>query len=239
MNEQTMNNNTAEEAAVIEGGRKQFVKMTQTPIPRLIIGLGIPTMLSMMVTSLYNLADTAFVSHLGDSATAAISSLLALMSIIQAIGFTYGMGSGSLVSSLLGKRDREGADRTASSALFIAAASGLLIMAFGMIFLEPIMKLFGASSAETLKYAKDYARYILIAAPFMCMSYVLNNVLRAEGKAVFSMVGLIVGAVINVGLDPILIFACGMKVAGAGLATCISQIISFGVMLFVFLSKRK
>ncbi len=243
MNEQTINNNTAEEAAVIERERKQFVKMTQTPMPKLIISLGIPTMLSMMVTSLYNLADTAFVSSIGDETTAnaaiaAVSNLLALMSIIQAIGFTYGMGSGSLVSSLLGKRDREGADRTASSALFIAAASGLLIIAFGMIFLEPIMKLFGASSVETLQYAKDYALYILIAAPFMCMSYVLNNVLRAEGKAVFSMIGLIVGAVINVGLDPILIFGCGMKVAGAGLATCISQIIGFSVLLFMFLSKK-
>ena len=104
--------NTAEERAALERERKQFVKMTQTPIPRLIIGLGIPTTLSMMVTSLYNLADTYFVSLIGnDSVTAAVSNLLALMSIIQAIGFTYGMGSGSIISRLLGKRDREGADR--------------------------------------------------------------------------------------------------------------------------------
>lgn len=238
MNEQTIKNTATNEDAVKERERKQFVKMTQTPIPRLIIGLGIPTMLSMMVTSLYNLADTAFVSNLGVSATAAISNLLALMSIIQAIGFTYGMGSGSIVSSQLGKRDREGADRTASSAMFIAAASGLLIMTFGLIFLEPIMKLFGADSGQTLKYAKDYAFYILLAAPFMCMSYVLNNVLRAEGKAVLSMIGLIVGAVINIGLDPILIIGFGMEVNGAGLATCISQIISFGVLLFMFLTKK-
>ena len=237
MNEQTLNN-TADESAVIERERKQFVKMTQTPIPRLIISLGIPTMLSMMVTSLYNLADTAFVSNLGDPATAAISNLLALMAIIQAVGFTYGMGSGSLVSSLLGKRDREGADRTANSALFIAAASGLLMTAVGLIFLTPIMKMFGSRDVETLEYAKNYALYILIAAPFMCMSYVLNNVLRAEGKAVLSMVGLIVGAVVNVGLDPILIFGFDMAVAGAGLATCISQILSFGVLLFMFLSKK-
>lgn len=237
MNEQALNN-TAEESAVVERERKQFVKMTQTPIPRLIVSLGIPTMLSMMVTSLYNLADTAFVSNLGDPATAAISNLLALMSIIQSVGFTYGMGSGSLVSSLLGKRDREGADRTASSALFIAAVSGLLMMTVGLIFLTPIMKMFGSRDAETSGYAKDYAMYILIAAPFMCMSYVLNNVLRAEGKAVLSMVGLIVGAVVNVGLDPILIFGFDMQVAGAGLATCISQILSFGVLLFMFLAKK-
>lgn len=237
MSEQIMQN-TAEENAVKERERKQFVKMTQTPIPRLIIGLGIPTMLSMMVTSLYNLADTAFVSKLGDPATAAISNLLALMSVIQAIGFTYGMGSGSIVSARLGKRDREGADKTASSAMFIALVSGLLIMLIGLIFLEPIMKMFGSSNGETLRHAKNYAFYILIAAPFMCMSYVLNNVLRAEGKALFSMIGLIVGAVINVGLDPILIFGFGMEVAGAGLATCISQILSFCVLLFMFVSKK-
>lgn len=237
MSEQVIHN-TADENAVKERERKQFVKMTKTPIPKLIISLGIPTMLSMMVTSLYNLADTAFVSSLGDPATAAISNLLALMSIIQAIGFTYGMGSGSVVSSLLGKRDREGADKTASSAMFIAAASGLLMTLFGLIFLEPIMKLFGSRDLQTLAYAKDYALYILIAAPFMCMSYVLNNVLRAEGKAVLSMVGLIVGAIINVGLDPILIFAFKMGVSGAGLATCISQVLSFGVLLFMFLSKK-
>ena len=227
-----------EEAAVAERERKQFVKMTRTPIPRLIISLGIPTMLSMMVTSLYNLADTAFVSKLGDPATAAISNLLALMAIIQAVGFTYGMGSGSIVSALLGKRDRDGADKIASSAMFIALASGVLIMVVGLVFLTPIMRLLGSRDVETLGYAKDYALYILIAAPFMCMSYVLNNVLRAEGKAVLSMVGLIVGAVINVGLDPLLIFAFKMDVAGAGLATCISQIIGFCVLLFMFVSKK-
>ena len=238
MNEQAKNNLTIEENAVAERERKQFVKMTRTPIPRLIIGLGIPTMLSMMVTSLYNLADTAFVSKLGDPATAAISNLLALMAIIQAVGFTYGMGSGSIVSALLGKRDREGADRIASSAMFIALASGVLMMVFGLIFLTPLMKLLGSRDVETLGYAKDYALYILIAAPFMCMSYVLNNVLRAEGKAVLSMIGLVVGALINVGLDPILIFGFKMDVAGAGLATCISQVLGFCVLLFMFLSKK-
>ena len=238
MSEQVKNNINTEDAAVAERERKQFVKMTRTPIPRLIISLGIPTMLSMMVTSLYNLADTAFVSKLGDPATAAISNLLALMAIIQAVGFTYGMGSGSIVSALLGKRDRDGADKIASSAMFIALASGVLIMVVGLVFLTPIMRLLGSRDVETLGYAKDYALYILIAAPFMCMSYVLNNVLRAEGKAVLSMVGLIVGAVINVGLDPLLIFAFKMDVAGAGLATCISQIIGFCVLLFMFVSKK-
>ena len=116
---------------VKERERKQFIKMTQTPIAKLVLSLGIPTMLSMMVTSLYNLADTYFVSLIGeDSITAAVSNLLALMSIIQAVGFTFGMGSGSIVSFLLGKRDRESADRVASSAFAIAGVCGLLILIF-------------------------------------------------------------------------------------------------------------
>ncbi len=228
-----------EDVVVEAREKKQFEKMTKTPIPKLVIGLGIPTMLSMMVTSLYNLADTYFVSLIGkDSVTAAVSNLLALMSIIQAIGFTYGMGSGAIVSKLLGKRDRKGADEVASSAFSIAGVSGFLILLIGFIFLKPLMQLFGSRTAETLQYSIEYATYILISAPFMCMSFVLNNVLRAEGKAVLSMIGLIVGALLNVALDPILIFSCQLGVTGAGLATCISQCISFFILLFMFLAGK-
>lgn len=238
MKKQKMENAQNEEAVALRE-KKQFIKMTQTSIPRLIIGLGIPTTLSMMVTSLYNLADTYFVSLIGDDGiTAAVSNLLALMSIIQAIGFTFGMGSGSIVSKLLGKRDREGADKTASSAFAVAGSCGLFILIFGFIFLTPLMKLFGSRTPAVLEYSKQYATFILIAAPFMCMSFVLNNVLRAEGKAVLSMIGLIVGAVVNVALDPILIFGLDLGIAGAALATAISQIISFSVLLFMFLSGK-
>ena len=218
---------------------KQFQKMTQTSIPRLIIGLGIPTTLSMMVTSLYNLADTYFVSLIGnDAVTAAVSNLLALMSIIQAIGFTFGMGSGSIISRLLGKHDKDGADEVASSSFFIACVSGLVILLIGFIFLTPLMQLFGSRADDVLDYSCQYARFILISAPFMCMSFVLNNVLRAEGKAVLSMVGLLVGALVNVVLDPILIFACNLGITGAAVATCVSQIISFCVLFGMFLSGK-
>lgn len=228
--------NVQNEETVALREKKQFVKMTQTRISRLVIGLGIPTTLSMMVTSLYNLADTYFVSMIGDDCiTAAVSNLLALMSVIQAIGFTYGMGSGSIVSKLLGKRDREGADGMLSSAFAIAGISGLLICLFGFLFLTPLMRLFGAQTPEVMEYSKAYARYILIAAPFMCMSFVLNNVLRAEGKAALSMIGLVVGAVINVVLDPVLIFVCDWGISGAAIATACSQIVSFGILLAMFL----
>ena len=229
----------SEEQLLEKREKKQYDKMIKTPIPRLVVGLGIPTMLSMMITSLYNLADTYFVSIIGDDAiTAAVGNLLALMSIIQAIGFTYGMGSGALVSTLLGKRDRDGADKVASSAFFIGMFSGLLIMTFGLLFLTPLVRLFGSLDAETIGYARQYAIYILIAAPFMCMSFVLNNVLRAEGKAVLSMIGLIVGAVVNVGLDPLLIFGFDLGISGAAIATCVSQILSFCILLFMFLSHK-
>ena len=229
----------AEERAIAEREQKQYKKMTQTPIPRLIISLGIPTTLSMMVTSLYNLADTAFVSMIGnDQITAAVSNLLALMSIIQAIGFTFGMGSGSIVSRLLGKRDRAGADKVASSAFFAAMISGLLITVLGFLFFTPFLQLLGSRQEQVLFYSKQYARFILLSAPFMCMSFVMNNVLRAEGKAVLSMIGLIIGAVVNVVLDPILIFAANLGVTGAALATCISQITSFLILLFMFLSGK-
>lgn len=228
-----------DEAVIIEREKKQFKKMTQTAMPKLIIGLGIPTMLSMMVTSLYNLADTYFVSLIGDdSITAAASNLLGLMSIIQAIGFTFGMGSGNIVSRLLGKRDREGADRTATTALLMALVSGMLILTFGLIFMEPILKLFGSIDPEVLAHSKDYALFIIIAAPFMCMSFVLNNVLRAEGKALLSMIGLIVGAVVNIALDPLLIFVADLEIMGAAIATCTSQILSFLILLFMFLSGK-
>lgn len=239
MENQNIQNADADDAAFVEREKKQFEKMTKTPIPKLVVGLGIPTMLSMMITSLYNLADTYFVSLIGeDSITAAASNLLALMSIIQAIGFTFGMGSGSLVSRLLGKRDREGADSVVSTAFFMGAVSGTLILLCGFIFLTPLMKLFGSRSDAVLEYSKQYARYILLAAPFMCMGFVMNNVLRAEGKAVYSMCGLIAGALLNVVLDPILIFVADMGIAGAGLATCVSQILSFCVLLYVYLSGK-
>ena len=225
--------------AVEKREREQFVKMTQTKISRLIIGLGIPTTLSMMVTSLYNLADSYFVSLLGnDAVTAAASNLLALMSIIQAVGFTFGMGSGALVSRRLGERDREGANQIFSSALFVSCACGLFILLMGFFFLTLLMRFFGAKSIEVLGYWKEYARYLLFAAPFMCMSFVLNNVLRAEGKAVLSMIGLIAGAVVNVILDPILIFGFDMGISGAAIATCFSQMLGFAILLFMFLSGK-
>ena len=243
MEENVLTNANIEDEKAAKREREQFLKMTQTPIPRLIISLGIPTTLNMMVTSLYNLVDTYFVSGLGQEATGAVNVVLSLMSIIQAIGFTFGMGSGSIVSKLLGARKQKQADEVSSTAFFTAGAIGVLILILGMIFLDPLLWLLGATeevgvAVTTLEYARQYTFYILLAAPLMCMSFVLNNLLRAQGKALLSMAGLVTGAVINIALDPLLIYTFGMGMRGAAIATAISQAISFGVLLFMFLSGK-
>ena len=213
--------------------------MVNTPIPRLVIKLGIPTTISMLITSIYNMADSYFVSNIssdeqGVSAGGAVSIVFVLMSIIQAFGFMYGHGSGSKISRLLGARKNDEASHYASTGFFISLSTGLLISILGFIFLEPFLMLCG-STETILPYAKDYARYILIAAPAMTASCVLNNVLRYEGKATLAMIGLTSGGLLNRALDPIFIFGCDMGVRGAGLATAVSQYISFGILFSVFM----
>lgn len=228
----------AEKLSEEERERRQYQKMTKTPIPRLVVTLGIPTMLNMMVSSLYNLADTYFVSGLGEDATGAVNVVLSLMSLIQAIGFTFGMGGGSIISRLLGKRAQKEADEVSSSAFFAAFTAGMVILILGLIFLTPLMWLLGSSSEAVLMNAKRYSRYILLAAPFMCMSFVMNNLLRSQGRAFLSMIGLVTGAVVNVALDPLFIIVLNMGIDGAALATFLSQMLSFFILLFMFLSGR-
>ncbi len=232
-----------EEEEVLRREKAQFEKMTQTPVPRLVISLGIPTMINMMVTSIYNLADTYFVSGLGLRATGAVNVVLSLMSIIQAIGFTFGMGAGAVVSRLLGLRKQKEADEVSSSSFFIAGAVGLLITVLGLCFLTPLMRLLGATEEldgglTTLEYARQYSIWILIASPFMCMSFVMNNLLRSQGKAFLSMVGLVTGTVVNLVLDPIFIYTFGWGMTGAAIATAFGQFVSFSILLYMFLSGR-
>lgn len=243
MTKEVVETQYSEEEQALRREKAQYDRMTKTPIPRLVVSLGIPTMLNMMVTSLYNMADTMFVSSLGDQATGAVSVVLALMSIIQAVGFMLGMGAGSLVSSLLGKRDQKGADTVASVAFYSALTIGLILMSVGLIFINPIMNLLGAAKetdvpVTTFEYAKIYSTYILISAPLMCMSFVMNNLLRSQGKAVTSMIGLCTGALLNIVLDPILIYSAGMGVAGAALATMISQAVSFAILIVIFFGSK-
>lgn len=211
----------------------QYQKMTQTPVASLVISLGIPTTISMLITNVYNMADSYFVSQIDLSAGGATSIVFGLMSIIQAFGFMFGHGAGSNISRLLGGQKQEDAHRYASTGVLWALCSGLLITLFGLVFLEPFMRLLG-STETILPYAKDYAFYILLAAPVMAVSCVLNNILRYEGKAALAMIGLTTGGILNIALDPVLIFVCDMGIGGAGLATAISQCVSLMILLSVF-----
>lgn len=212
----------------------QYKKMVETPVSKIIISLAIPTVCSMLVTALYNIADTYFVSHINTQASAAVGIVFPIMSIIQACGFTLGMGSGSLVSRRLGEKRNLEASEISSTAFFTALAFGLLLAVFGTLFSSSFMRLAGAS-ASVLPYANAYVRYIFLGAPVMCASFVLNNVLRSEGKSFFSMIALTSGGIINIALDPLFIYAFGMGITGAAIATLISQCISFFILLTWFL----
>jgi putative MATE family efflux protein len=211
-----------------------YRRMTQDPVSRLIAHLAVPTIISMLVTSFYNIADTVFVSQLGTQASGAVGIVFSLMSIIQAIGFTFGLGSGNYVSRLLGSRDRETADAVFSTAFFTAFGAGLLLTIFGLSFLDSFMRMLG-STPTILPFARDYGGVILFGAPFMAASFVMNNNLRAEGNATLGMRGIVAGAILNVTLDPLLIFGLGMGIRGAAVATVISQLVSFCILLSYFL----
>ena len=178
----------------------QYQKMTATPVSNLIMRLGLPTTISMLVTNLYNMADTWFVSSLGLSATGAVGVVFGLMAIIQAFGFTFGHGAGSNISRLLGARNTEQARKFSATAFYLSLAAGGLITVFGLLFLAPLCKLLGSSSS-ILPYAKTYAVFILLSAPAMASSCVMNNILRYEGRASEAMVGLVSGSVLNIGGD--------------------------------------
>ena len=216
---------------------RQYNKMINTPVKKLVLTLGIPTTISMLVTSIYNIADTLFVSGLGEGATGAVGVVFPLMAIVQAIGFTFGMGASSMISSKLGEKKDKDAQKLGSSAFYVAISLGVILAIFSFVFMGPLMKLLGATE-NNLQYAKDYATYIIYGYPVMIGSFVLNNILRSEGKALLSMIGLTTGGVLNIILDPIFINNLEMGISGAAVATLISQAISFIILLSMFVFKK-
>ena len=217
---------------------KQYSFMTETKIPKLITFLAIPTVISMLITALYNFGDTYFITMLkNDSITAAVNVVFPLMTIIQAIGFMIGMGAGSIIARLLGKHLVDDANKVASSALFCAILLGVIIMILGLIFLDPLMVVIRAS--DTVKpYAKEYAFFIILAAPVEMASYVLNNALRAEGKAKLSTIGLVIGVCLNLLLDPLFIFTFHLGVKGASMATVISMFVGVIIMSSFYFTNK-
>ena len=210
---------------------EKYKQMIETPVQRLIPRLAIPTIISMLVTSIYNMADTFFVSQIGTSASGAVGVMFSAMAMIQAIGFTLGMGSGNYISRSLGSQNEEIAERSAATAFFTAGLIGIFIAVSGTLFSGPLVYFLGATDTIA-PFARDYARYILIAAPFMITSFVMNNILRAQGNAVFAMVGITTRGILNMFLDPVLIFGFGMGISGAAIATMASQMVSFAILLY-------
>ncbi len=205
-----------------------YEKMTKTPVAKLIITLGIPTTVSMLITSIYNMADTYFVGTLGKSAQAATGILFTLQAIIQAIAFMLGQGSGTMVSKALADKNKDEASEYVSTAFYLGCGLGLILSIFGFAFLKPFMRILG-STETILPYACDYGMWVLVSCPFMIGSLVLNNCLRYEGKAFYSMIGLTTGGILNILGDYLLVPPLG--VYGAGFSTAVSQIVSFCILL--------
>ena len=209
---------------------KQYARMTQTPVNRLIFSLSVPTVISMLITMIYNMADTYFVSKISVSASGATGIVFSLMAVFQAFGFMFGQGAGSNISRRLGAKDIQTAKKFCSTAFFISLALSIVISVFGIVFLDSLMSFLG-STPTILPYAKRYGLFILIAGPAMCTGCVMNNILRYEGLARLAMVGLTFGGLLNIALDPLFIFVFDLGIAGAGLATAVSQYVSMAILL--------
>ena len=212
--------------------KDNYLYLTTTPVPRLIVSLAVPTIISMLVTSFYNMADTYFVGKINTQSTAPVGIVFSVMSIIQAVGFFFGHGSGNYISRKLGAQETGNAEKMAATGFFWALFMGIFLAVVGLIFLTPLSLALG-STPTILPYTEKYLGIILLGAPFMTASLVLNNQIRFQGNAAYAMVGIVSGAVINVILDPILIFVFDMGISGAALATVISQICSFSLLLYM------
>ena len=210
--------------------RDNFTFLTSAPVHNVILTMAVPTIISMLVTSVYNIVTTFYVGRISTQATAAVGIAFSVMSIIQAVGFTFGQGSGNYISRELGAQRHENASRMASTGFFCAVATGLAICLAGQLLLEPLALLLG-STPTILPYAKRYLSFIFMAAPFMCGALCLNNQMRFQGNAAYAMFGILTGAVINVFLAPILIFVFGMGITGAGLSTFVGEACSMLVLL--------
>ena len=217
--------------------KKQFGKMTTEPVGKLLFTLSVPTIISMMVTNIYNLVDTAFVGTLGTSESGATGIVFGYMAILQAVAFMCGQGAGSIMSRKLGARDIEEATKYSSTGFFLSFVLGLVMAVLSLVFMKPLLYLLG--STETIApYAGTYIFYILLSAPFFTSSLTMNNLFRYEGKAKFGTIGLMIGAVINIFGDIIRMFGLKLGIAGAGISTAVSQIISFSILLSMFLRRK-
>lgn len=215
--------------------QQHYEYMTKTPVSKLILRLGIPTTVAMLITSIYNLADTYFVGELGESQQGAIGVLFTLQSILQAFAYMLGHGSGTFVAKELANKNKDTASKYVSTAFFLGGIIGLVFTVLGLTLLTPLMKLLGATYT-ILPYAKEYGICVLSSAPFFICSLILNNNLRYEGKSFYAMIGIGSGGLLNIFGDWLLVKVFNMGVLGAGVATALSQVVSC-VFLFVLYLK--
>ena len=211
---------------------ERVLYMTQAPIPGLICKMAVPTIISMLVTSFYNIVDTIFVGRLDTQSTAAVGVSFSVMALIQAMGFFFGHGSGNYISRRLGAREYEDARKMAATGFYLALIAGAIVGAAGIILVHPISMILG-STKTILPYTVKYLRVIFAGAPFIMGSFVLNNQMRFQGSASYAMIGIVSGGILNIVLDPILIFGCHMGITGAALATVLSQAVSFWILIMM------
>ena len=207
------------------------------PVPKALMALGIPIMIGMLINALYNLVDAYFVGGLGESPMGAISTVFPLGQVVVGLGLMFGNGAASYLSRLLGRGDKETANKVASTALYSSVLIGAIIIIFATIFLKPILYFLGATDT-IMPYALTYARIYIISCIFNVFNVTMNNIVSSEGAAKTTMCALLLGAVMNIGLDPIFIYVLNMGVAGAAIATAISQFISTLVYLSYALRKK-
>ena len=210
---------------------ERYVMMTQAPVKRLILKMSVPTIISMLVTSVYNMVDSFFVGHLNTEAVAGVGVSFAYMAFINACGFFFGHGSGNYISRALGAKHTENAGRMAATGFLSPLIFGTIAGLMGWLFLNPLSRGLGATPA-ILPYANDYLRFILLATPIMMSSLTLNNQLRLQGNARFGMIGIASGALLNIALDPLFIFVLDLGVKGASLATAVSQLFGWCMLLW-------
>lgn len=209
----------------------KFKEMTETRVEKLVCRLALPTMCSMLITSIYNMADTYFVGRINTSATGAVGVAFSLMALIQAVGFFFGHGSGNFISRRLGARDYAAAGRMASVGFFSSIIGGACISALGLTFIRPLARLLGATDT-IMPYAIDYMKYILMGVPYMTAALTMNNQLRLQGSAFYAMIGITSGGILNIILDPIFIFVLNLGISGASIATIISQFVSASILFY-------
>ena len=213
--------------------RKQdakFIRMTTRPVGGLVTAMAVPSIVSMLVSGIYNLADTFFIGQINTQSVAALGIVFSYMVLIQSVAIFFGQGSGNYISRALGRRERDDAEVMASVGLISSVLTGLILAALSFLFMKPILSMLG-STDTILPYATDYFSFILLGAPFIMGTFTLNNQMRHQGNAMLSMIGIVSGAVLNIALDPVFIFVLGLGIRGAGMATAISQFIGFCIML--------